>query len=430
MHGQNLIKDNLMIRTSLILSTVLFAQVAAALPAPTHHLDLDLSSKEYEALLAKVKKSSTKRFQSSEDLVIEKWLAIGKRNLQWVDFVNASRSADRKLSLSSPATQSGNGPSAPRFYNFKMIKEKWDVLEALLPKPLKAVVLEGAPFTTDIGVTDREFMEWLFQVDSAYQISSRYKLMLPYKEEMKGLAAYDVRGYLQLNGEEDLDAKLADFDNLPDLRQSRLSRSLIMICMNAEVKRPDCRKELNAAIAGKTLVDFKNKYFDAGKAIYDYYFTIAGTRPDGVWTSADPDNFYIPFADPKNDAVLNYLRDNIEDEWKWNGWQLHLNFVDSEDPTMTHIVYEEGATPHVDNAPGTTITMDANSPLSEYDVQWTIRHEYGHVIGFPDCYHEFYDEEEEAFVSYQLDVTNLMCSRRGKLKQTHFDELKRVYYKE
>jgi hypothetical protein len=93
-------------------------------------------------------------------------------------------------------------------------------------------------------------------------------------------------------------------------------------------------------------------------------------------------------------------------------------------------VWEEGATPHVDNAPGTTITMDANSPLSEYDVQWTIRHEYGHVLGFPDCYEEFYDEEAEAFVSYQLDVTNLMCSRRGKLKQVHYDELKRAYYKE
>jgi hypothetical protein len=402
-----------------------------ALPSHTHHLDLELSGREYMDLLAKSpSKKMNKQLQSAEDLQIERWLAIGKRNLQWVDFVNAARSPEARVSLSSPATQAGNGPTAPRFYNFKMIKEKWDVLEALLPKSLKAVVLEGAPFTTDLGVTDREFMEWLFQVDSAYQIAARYKLMLPYKEEMKGLAAYDVRGYLQLSGEEDLDQKLSDFENQSDLKQSRLTRSLIMLCMNAEKKRADCRKELTLAITNKSVVDFKNQYLPSGEALYNYYFTIAGTRPDAVWTSADPDHFVIPFANPHNEAVLNYLRDNIQDEWKWNGWQLVLKFEDSTDPKMTHIVWEEGATPHVDNAPGTTITMDANTPLSEYDVQWTIRHEYGHVIGFPDCYHEFYDEEEEAFVSYQLDITNVMCSRRGKFKEIHYKELKRAYYKE
>lgn len=407
---------------------LLFASTSAfGLPAHKHHLDLELTGHEYRELLKKAPKFKNKL--SGEEQEIEKYLAIGKRNLQWVDFVNSARPEDRKLSLSSPATQNGNGPSAPRFYNFKMIKEKWHVLESLLPKPLKAVVLDGASFTTDLGVTDREFMEWLFQVDSAYQIAARYKLMLPYKDEMKGLAAYDVRGYLQLKDEENLDDKLESFEYQTDLKQSRLTRSLTMICMNSEKKRDDCKQELGIALRNKTIVDFKNTYMPSGEALYTYYFTILGSRPDGVWTSADPNNMVIPFANPHNEAVLNYLRDNIEDEWKWNGWQLHINFVESDDPKMTHIVYEEGATPHVDNAPGTIITMDANSPLSEYDVQWTIRHEYGHVLGFPDCYHEFYDEEEEAFVSYQLDVTNLMCSRRGKLKETHFTELKRAYFK-
>ncbi len=417
-----------MIRT-LFLSTVFLSASAMAMPALKHHLDLELTGREYLNLLENAPKAKKNKILSGEDLEIERFLAIGKRNLQWVDFVNAGRSADRKLSLSSPATQNGNGPEAPRFYNFKMIKNKWKVLESLIPAPLKKIVFGGGEFTTDIGVTDREFMEWLFQVDSAYQIAARYKMMLPYKDEMKGLAAYDVRGYLNLKDEENLDAKLSDFENQSDMKQASLERSLMMICMNAEKKRPDCRNELKAARTANTLVAFKDQYLPAGEGLYNYFFTIAGTRPDAVWTSADPDTMTIPFANPKNDAVLSYIRDNVQDEWQWNGWKLILDFVDSEDPTMTHIVYEEGATPHVDNAPGTTITMDANSPLSEYDVQWTIRHEYGHVIGFVDCYHEFYDEEAEAFVSYQLDITNVMCSRRGKLQQTHFDELKRVYFK-
>jgi hypothetical protein len=81
----------------------------------------------------------------------------------------------------------------------------------------------------------------------------------------------------------------------------------------------------------------------------------------------------------------------------------------------------------VDKLGGNEITMDKNAPLSEYEVQWTIRHEFGHVLGFRDCYLEFYDSTEKAIVSYQFDVTNLMCSRQGHLKEIHYQELKRLY---
>ncbi len=56
-------------------------------------------------------------------------------------------------------------------------------------------------------------------------------------------------------------------------------------------------------------------------------------------------------------------------------------------------------------------------------VRRVIRHEYGHVLGFPDCYVEFYDSEAKAIINYQIDTTNLMCSRRGKLQEKHFLEL-------
>ncbi len=228
-----------------VLAALFFSTSAFGFPSHQHHLDLDLTGREYRELL---KKAPNFKSLTSEDQEIEKYLAIGKRNLQWVDFVNASRSPERKLSLSSPATQNGNGPEAPRFYNFKMIKAKWNVVQNLIPKALKKVVFEGGEFTTDLGVTDREFMEWLFQVDSAYQISARYKLMLPYLEDMKKQAAYDVRGYLQLRDEEDLENKLENFEYQSDLKQSRLTKSLTMICMNSEKNRLECKQELALAL--------------------------------------------------------------------------------------------------------------------------------------------------------------------------------------
>lgn len=73
--------------------------------------------------------------------------------------------------------------------------------------------------------------------------------------------------------------------------------------------------------------------------------------------------------------------------------------------------------------------MDADQPLTEYDAQWTIRHEFGHVLGLPDCYLEYYDPDKEVIVSYQIDIDDLMCSRHGHIQGHHLDELKRVYFR-
>ena len=48
-------------------------------------------------------------------------------------------------------------------------------------------------------------------------------------------------------------------------------------------------------------------------------------------------------------------------------------------------------TPHVNRLGGNVIVMDAAASIEVYAIRWAIRHEYGHVLGLPDCYFEFYD---------------------------------------
>jgi bacillopeptidase F (M6 metalloprotease family) len=73
--------------------------------------------------------------------------------------------------------------------------------------------------------------------------------------------------------------------------------------------------------------------------------------------------------------------------------------------------------------------MDANQSIEEDDSKLVIRHEFGHILGFPDCYHEFYDTELDGFVNYQLDTTDIMCSGTGAMTERMYKELKRVYFK-
>lgn len=417
---------------SLILAGLasLFSISVSAAGKHRVHLPLEVSSEEYTALLNKQKRSA--RFdalQTAEDVAIERWLKVGQRNLQWVTLVNSVRPPETKISLSSPATMGGFPVSSPSSYNFKIIKDKCDIIESLLPKVLKDVVYGGAQLTEQVPVTDREFSEWLMQVDRCYQSVARYKLILPWKDELIEEAKTDVRGYLRMINDPQYDQKLNQWTSQGQLVKNQILMDLSQICWNSGAEKSACEKELTAATSGSALLKFKAKYILAAKKHYEGYFKIPQYRKDITWNSSNPALATIPITDPNNAAVYDYLKYNIEDEWQWNGWQLKLNFVNISSPNITHVEFVPGSTPHVNGLAGSKITMDANAPLTEYDVQWTIRHEYGHVLGFPDCYLEFYDESVEAFVNYQLDVTDLMCSRRGSLKQNHFDEMKRAYYK-
>ncbi len=409
-----------------------FTVQAAHKTSSRPHFDLEMTSPEYQAYL-KAHPASFNRDATNppdaEDAQLDAWIAIGERNMQWVNLVNSNRPANGKISLSSQATQGGNSVFSPRAYNFRTVSQDWAVVKALLPASLKSVIFDGAEMTAQIPVTDREFTEWLNQVDRAYQMTARYKMMKPWKDEMATEGVYDVRGYVYLTADSETDQKLSNWAGLTQLQRNQMSTNLLQLCGNSEKTEADCSDELDAAIAGNTLVAFKNQYLPSGERQYNDYFQIPKSRVDVTWTAANPNVMSIPFTNPHNESVLDYLKFNIEDEYKWDGgWQLQLNFVESTDPDTTHVVFEAGTVPHVNDIAGSEITMDANAPLSEYDVQWTIRHEYGHVLGFPDCYFEFYDKTLEAFVSYQMDVTNLMCSRRGHFQQRHFDELKRVYF--
>lgn len=416
------------IASALIIGTNFL--VAAPAGAGSPHLDLDLSGIEYQSIFHERPFLLESHEMSSSSRQLQPVLDAGKRNLDWLQYLNAHRPADRALSLSSPDTQVGSPITAPRSFNVVTVLDSFSKLRTQLPATLAAIVLDGAPFMDSPGISDQDYIQAALQVDRVYQLAARWVLLEPYLGSLAGRKKADLRAYYSLISDTDLASKLSGFETLPSIDQQRILKQLFELCFNnPTLNETACRGELSSAQIRRDLGGFYQRHLPAAERLYQSFFKIPMSRSDVTWTSTAPSFMSVPFADPGNLRILDFLRTNIEDEWKWNGWQLKLDFRPNWFWGMTRIVFEPGSTPHVDGIAGSTITMDANAPLTEYNVQWTIRHEYGHVLGFPDCYLEFWDKDTSMIVSYQLDITNLMCSRRGHLQQKHFDELKRVYFR-
>jgi hypothetical protein len=354
-------------------------------------------------------------------------LAMGARNLDWLKHINSFRAAGDKLSLSSKETQKGYPIDQPNEYNPSIVLAKYTELKATLPAELKSVIFDGAAFTQQPPIATKDYIEWCHKVDRAYQTAARWRTMAPYLPYLEQRRQEDIRGFYFLSHLENRAMKLRDLESQPN--KADLRDWLIGLCFNSG-SLASCTREVNQQIQSHMdLEEYYQSKQAAGSRVYAQYFTIPFSAPRSEFRFEEIGNgksrFVTPFQDPGTDEVRHFLRFNIEDEWKFGDWRLEMPFVN--DSSLAHIEFEAGATPHVNGLGGDTIIMDTNQPLTEYDAQWTIRHEFGHVLGLPDCYVEFYVSEKKTIVNYQLDIDNIMCSRRGHVKAENVNELRRAY---
>jgi hypothetical protein len=389
------------------------------------HVELELRGEDYVHILEARQRGGWRSLNDPDEQKLKPVLDLGKRNLDFLKYLNSKRDPAHQISLTSAATEPASPIESPKFYNVAIAYQAYVDLLKALPAPLAQVLTGTGSFPDQLPIPEADYITWGLRTDRVYQTAARWLTLKPYLPQYAAARQDDVRGFYFLNQDPERATKLSHWQQLDAKTQAQYSVWLVEVCNNsAELQA--CRRQLDSLIkANKDLNEFYDRYAAYSKTHYDSYFTLAWPRKDITFSKAHPEVLRIPFIDPGNPRILGYLKDNIEDEWRWTGWNLRLDFGQGNQATTSHIRWATGVTPHVE--PPNTIVMDENQPISEYESQWTIRHEFGHILGFPDCYVEFYDVDQAVMISYQLDITNLMCSRRGHLKQTHVDELKRVY---
>lgn len=395
------------------------------------HLPLDLTSNEYRKLNQSqaVKVLPSSKFNSHEIQMannlatITKW---GETNLKWVEKINANRTEDQKITLSDANSRKGIPLESPNTYSDEIVTKDFNEFVKALPHAdLKNIWSGQAALTSEPPINDADFQLLARKLDRFYQTASRWNMMKPYLTQLAAGRYDDVRGYYFLNKMENREEKLRDISSLSSSEQQQIKIWLNMMCLNDLRWDGKCEKEINEAFNKKIdLNSLYNKYVKKSEGIWQDFFGMYFHRDDVEYKVENNREFFtMPFLNPQNDRILNFVKANTEDEWKGSFWNLIIRVVDRN--ASANIRFQRGATAHV--AGGNTIVMDANQDIDSYEEKWTIRHEYGHILGLVDCYHEFYDSSIKAIVNYQLDVTDLMCSRAGNLKPRHYEVLKQAY---
>jgi hypothetical protein len=388
-------------------------------------MDLEMSSSEYRLILKKLKANKIIG-NEKDDPAISEALKLGDRLAKWIALVNTLRSPESAIRLTSSATRRGIPIEKPNMYSPEIIKQETRRILSELPLEIKNVLISNENLPNHISIDDETFILYARRIDRNYQSAARYKSVDKFRSHYIEAGSRDVRGYYYLHKNEITENELRNAQTIPADKVNPIKEALILICFNTEDDQGLCQDRVHSAFKNNSLSLIYEKYFIRSKKIWNDFFKIPNyaKRSDIRWSSTKT---VVPFNNPGIPKFGPYLRDNIEDEFRWNDWALKISF--GRYPGGPTLKFEPGVVPHVNGLGGNEIVMDANQPIEEYESQWTIRHEFGHVLGLPDCYHEFYDTEANAYVNYQLDTSDLMCSRAGNMKERIFSELEKAYAK-
>lgn len=332
-----------------------------------------------------------------------------------------NRSRVRKINVYS-ALDTVSTLDQPLIFSPAIIAQKLESLKAEMKPELKKAIFENGLASINL-ITEVDIKKYGSKISGLYDLAIRYDHLIKNKTYYIDRSNKDVRGFYYFQTKKTTAQSLVDFRFFDDSTKRDITSALMGICKNNKIKAYTCQREINTAVRRDNVHAVYSKYINGAIHNWNSFFLIPNTavRTDVIYRNGILE---VPFKSAESKEIQDFLT-TIETTWTKFGVGVSLNFQQADN--IPNFSFKTNAVAHVNKLGGNNIVMNAGSDMNSAGAKFTISHEFGHVLGFPDCYIEFYDEEQDAFINYQLSKTDLMCSSQGKVTLRMKKEVERVY---
>lgn len=231
---------------------------------------------------------------------------------------------------------------------------------------------------------------------------------------------YDLRPYLNITHEcykkfNNVNCEDSEFINMSVEKLSWAKTNAIDLCLSFS-KNLSCIQEFRTNLKNNTLGAMIRRYQD--RFVTERYETLFKLRPTHNKYSCNKEGEKTVmtlkiYAPTFGEDYLRQLLDNVESTWANSKFSLKLELVNTESKGVIHILPTDKSVSYVPDNDNRIVFLS-----NAQDFQTTKRvlaHEFGHVLGFPDCYIEFFDDMKKELVYYEIskNFTNIMCSMKN-----------------
>jgi hypothetical protein len=294
-------------------------------------------------------------------------------------------------------------PLNPLVLGEKIIKEKLKVFKGEVFKKIGSDFkdIRNLNLSNDERIDFEKTLRDLLLWRSLAQRWSDFQCSLP---ELVSRQEKDVRTFYQ--------AENNQCDDLP------FSHCGLKLCIQ-EKSLPSCLSELTVFKRKKQGDKFsqiyRNLYYQ--KKIKPFFSLTKNHKKWSCLNQGDEEGMrlIIPFfwAEEWSSRLnLNFLdiKKAIEEKWKSKDLKIEIRRMNKMSERTVSIVWESSNISYVKSSSPLIIHLSQN--LYSGQLLLTLVHEFGHVLGFPDCYVEFYNSKRKELTYYSLEKerSNLMCN--------------------
>lgn len=369
---------------------------------------------------------------------LDEIIRIGARALDWVDLVQRDVPVKDREQIWRRADRVGREatPEKPMYYNEQIIVSAFEKIMQEAPTVVAQVLQSTQPLPAQIpmGMGMSDFMKTMRQVHVLYSRTSRWLVLSEYRHLLTQ-GPRDFRGWLMVRAQKD--ALFEQVSRWAALNQDVRSRFVSLVAQACPLTRRssvnNCMNYYGSSIrnpnAGTVLKSWLEEVLIVGGRAYTAKF---GVQVPHIGVSKHNHGNFKEIVLPTyriEADIFSWIRDRLKEAWFWkDAVGVDMEFNSGNVPGAVTVVWQKGALPNVNTIGGDIITMDDNIPRWLEVTQIVMRHELGHVLGFPDCYTEFYDTSLNAFTYYVLDADDGMCALSGLMRERHRDALLKGYF--